>query len=367
MAASATDMAKFMIAHLNDGALGDARILSEATAQLMHSRLQGHDPRIPGFAHGFYEQSGHGLRIFGHGGDTQWFHSDLALIPSERVGVFVSFNTDTGGALTMPFVTAFLDHYYPEPLAPITPAADAKATAPRYAGEYLFNRMNFSTYQKALSLAGPMSLQAADDGALVVATPFGSMRFVQVDSLLFRDVTTETLLAFRTDNSGKVTHGFLASLPMMVLDKQSVTASPRLHQMILGVGLVMFAGILISALLRYFRRRAGTEPQAPGAIGAGRRVMLIAALAQLGFVLVLVKLASNVESLLAGPPLILKVGLVLPVIGLLLVLAGAWFAVVQWRTSQGSRGARLRHAAAVLIGLAFFWSLNTWNLLGWRM
>jgi hypothetical protein len=63
-------MAKFMIAHLNGGALGDARILGEREAALMHTRIQGHDPRIPGFAHGFYEQSSHGLRIIGHGGDT---------------------------------------------------------------------------------------------------------------------------------------------------------------------------------------------------------------------------------------------------------------------------------------------------------
>ncbi|MBL8989515.1 MAG: beta-lactamase family protein, partial [Gemmatimonadetes bacterium] len=117
MSASATDMAKFMIAHLNGGALGEGRILSPETTRLMHTRLQGHDPRIPGFAHGFYEQSSHGLRLIGHGGDTQWFHSDLALIPSENVGLFISTNTSTGSAISFqPFLKAFLDHYYPEDL-----------------------------------------------------------------------------------------------------------------------------------------------------------------------------------------------------------------------------------------------------------
>jgi hypothetical protein len=28
---------------------------------------------------------------------------------------------------------------------------------------------------------------------------------------------------------------------------------------------------------------------------------------------------------------------------------------------------RLRHTGAVVVALVFFWSLNTWNLLGWRM
>jgi len=57
VSATATDMAKFMIAHLANGAVpGGGRILAESTAVKMHSRLFGGDPRIPGFAYGFYEQ-----------------------------------------------------------------------------------------------------------------------------------------------------------------------------------------------------------------------------------------------------------------------------------------------------------------------
>jgi CubicO group peptidase (beta-lactamase class C family) len=366
MSASATDIARFMIAHLNDGVLGEARILGEATAQRMHTRIQGHDSRLPGFAHGFYEQSSNGLRIYGHGGDTQWFHSDLALIPSERVGVFVSYNTDTGGALTGPFVAAFLDHYYPEPLAPITPPAEAKANAGRFAGEYLFNRMNFTTYQKAFSLAQPIRIAAAEDGALLMASPFGATRFVQVDSLLFRDVATHSLLSFKTDERGRVTHGFMGAIPMMALDKQTGAASPRFHQLVLGIGLVMFVGILVAAVLRFFRRRNGTEPAATPAVAGGRRVMAIVALAQVVFALVLVSIGANVEALFRGPPMSLQLGLALPVLGLALTAVALWFGVKQWRRGEGSVWSRLRHSGAVLVALAFFWSLGTWNLLGWR-
>ena len=148
--ASATDMAKFMIAHLNRGALGDVRILGQAQADKMHTRVRGHDPRIPGFALGFYEQSSHGLRLIGHGGDTQFFHSDLALIPSENVGVFMSTNTDQGATISfLPFLTAFLDHYYPEQVPVITPTAAAKESSKRYAGEYVFNRQSFTKIGRA--------------------------------------------------------------------------------------------------------------------------------------------------------------------------------------------------------------------------
>ena len=61
VASSATDMAKFMIAHLNNGAYNGQRILADSTALRMHARAFGHDPRLPGFALGFYEKSSHGV------------------------------------------------------------------------------------------------------------------------------------------------------------------------------------------------------------------------------------------------------------------------------------------------------------------
>src|SRR5690606_39318429 len=55
ISASATDMARFMIAHLQSGAYADAdianaRILKESTAQQMHSTVYAHDPRLLGTA-----------------------------------------------------------------------------------------------------------------------------------------------------------------------------------------------------------------------------------------------------------------------------------------------------------------------------
>src|SRR5438045_3212809 len=141
----ATDMAKFMLAHLGNGAYNGQRILAESTAVRMHSRAFSHDPRLPGFALGFYEKSSHGLRIIGHGGDTQWFHTDLALVPDEKLGVFVSYNTSTGGELSFgPFLAEFLDHYYTTPATTVALPADAAKEAARVAGEYEFNRRSYT-------------------------------------------------------------------------------------------------------------------------------------------------------------------------------------------------------------------------------
>src|SRR5262249_35419057 len=77
LSSAATDIARFMIAHLQDGQYEGSRILRPETARLMHSRLFGLDPAANGMAYGFYEESRNGHRIIGHGGDTVYFHSDL--------------------------------------------------------------------------------------------------------------------------------------------------------------------------------------------------------------------------------------------------------------------------------------------------
>ena len=90
---TATDMAKFMIAHLQDGQYQNVRILQPETARLMHSAQFAAVPPLNSMALGFYEETRNGQRIIGHGGDTVCFHSDLHLLPAAGVGFFVSYNS----------------------------------------------------------------------------------------------------------------------------------------------------------------------------------------------------------------------------------------------------------------------------------
>jgi CubicO group peptidase (beta-lactamase class C family) len=367
VSASAADMARFMIAHLNRGALGEARILGEREAELMQSRLHGHDPRIPGFAHGFYEQSSHGLRIIGHGGDTQWFHSNLSLIPNEGVGVFMSTNTSTGGEISfLPFLTAFLDHYYPESLSPNMPKAEDAPSLARYAGEYVFNRRSYTTYFKAAALAGAVTVSPMKDGTLAAKTPFGVMRLVREDSLLFRDITSGMRIAFRADDRGTIQHAFLDAAPMMVMDRMSRAASPSTHMVLLGGGLLVFLVIVATGVVRFFLRNVPGRPRVEAHVARGRRALIVAGVLMLAFVGALAAILSGPGAIFAETTVALRVALALPVLALLAALWGAWEMLAQWRLDEGSVWTRLRHTAAVLVALAFFWSMYSWNLLGWK-
>jgi hypothetical protein len=129
LSSTVSDMARIMIAHLELGDYGGTRILGQETARTMHKRLFTNDPRLSGNAHGFWERQINGLRIIGHGGDTWLFHSQLILIPEERTGLLVVYNTQTAASPARDeLVQAFVDKYYPAPLAiPPQPRASARS------------------------------------------------------------------------------------------------------------------------------------------------------------------------------------------------------------------------------------------------
>src|SRR3546814_5145598 len=73
LASTGADMAKFMIAHLNQG----GPLLDPQTARMMHGTTLDMIQPLNRMALGFYEQDINGHDVIAHGGDTQWFHSYL--------------------------------------------------------------------------------------------------------------------------------------------------------------------------------------------------------------------------------------------------------------------------------------------------
>jgi CubicO group peptidase (beta-lactamase class C family) len=365
ISASAADMAKFMIAHLQHGQLGDARILADSTSRRMQTHAFGGDSRLNGFALGFYEKSSHGLRIIGHGGDSQWFHTDLTLIPSENLGVYVSFNTNTGGQLTFrPFLEEFLDHYYPETLPAITAPAGFLATAGRFAGLYRSNRRSFTTYFKAFGLAGGTTVSVGDDTTLVMNEPEGTLRLVPIDSLLFREKNGDQRVAFSADASGRITHAFMGGDPTSVLDKQAWYEGTSLHLFLWALATLVSIGLVGGGIRRLFRSRTRGEP---GVRMAGKW-LVAAALAELAFMGAVVKLSGDLITLiLNGNQTPILITLAFPVLLALFLLGALIVGFRQWNAPRVSTGARLRFTGTVVVLLLFLWSLNQWNLLGWKV
>ena len=327
----------------------------------MQTRAFGPDPRVNGFALGFYEKSSHGLRIIGHGGDSQWFHTDLSLIPSEHLGLFVSFNTNTGGGLTFrPILEEFLDHYYPESPPPIAAPADFATRASRFTGTYRSNRRSYRTYFKAFALAGATTVSLGEDTTLVMSGGGELLRLVPVDSLLFREKRGNQLVAFEQDDRGRITHAFLGGDPTSVLDQEAWYDATALHLALWALATLASLAILIGGIVALRR-----HPRSPS---LGRGWLVGAALAQVAFMVAVVLLSGNLVTLiLNGDETPIKIALVFPILAALFTLGALVAGVRRWRASGVPVGARLRFGGAIVILALFFWSLAEWNLLGWKL
>ena len=171
LAATGADMARFMIAHLQNGAFGDQRILAEETAKTMHGTPLTVIPGLNRMLLGFYETNTNGRRVIAHGGDTQYFHSDLQLFVDDGVGYFISVNSagkeGAAGPLRGAFFRKFSDRYLPGPdFTGKVDEATAKEHAHAIAGTYIFARRSDSSFLSVLNLATPLKVVVNEDGTI---------------------------------------------------------------------------------------------------------------------------------------------------------------------------------------------------------
>jgi Beta-lactamase len=218
MSVSGEDMGRFMMGHLNDGALGEARILRPETARAMREKLTSFSPRINGMLHGFMEMNWNGETILGHGGDTLWFHSLTAMLPARHLGVFVAYNTDSGASARNQFSDAFFDHYFPRPLAQEPqPAMEKRASLERFSGTYSTTRVSESDITRILKLLDAVTISVSSEGYLLTS---GNDRWRQVEPLVFAEVDGKRRLAFREDEHGQVVEACGTPLCVVELRKQ---------------------------------------------------------------------------------------------------------------------------------------------------
>ena len=171
LSASADDLTRFMMAHLNNGSYGSAQVLGPETAKLMHKTALQIVPGVPGMALGFWHEDRNGHDIIGHGGDTQWFHSDLHLILDQNVGLFISVNSAGHESLVTSvrreFFDGIMDRYFPAAAAANAPAiSSAKADAEKIAGLYYLSRRSDSNFGVVASLAQQLPIKANADGTI---------------------------------------------------------------------------------------------------------------------------------------------------------------------------------------------------------
>lgn len=363
---SAIAMTHFMMAHLQNGQYGNARILQPQTAQLMHSRAFANDPRLPGMALGFYEQRMNGLHVIGHEGDTQYFHTAMFLIPEQQAGIFISYVGSGAEPVRESTLQSFFDRYFPAAPPTIPPApANFAQTAQKYTGAYRFARHSNTKIDKAMIAASsPITVSVLPKTGRLLVTGLGEKpaQFAPVGDSLFQQVEGHTRIGFTEDSSGHVTRLSVGALPFMGTERVPWYEMPSLWYVLLGSSALLF--LTVFTTLYYRRKDVRAMPAEPR-----RAIWLSVATAAwffLTFIIIGVVIASNASSLGAAIPTSLKVALVMPIIFVLLTLLLIVAAVQVWRRSYWGAGRRVHFTLIALAAVVVCLFFNQWNLLGWR-
>ncbi|MDT9600503.1 serine hydrolase domain-containing protein [Sphingosinicella rhizophila] len=365
---SGADMANFMIAHLQDGTLGSARILRPETARMMHDTAHTMVPGAPRMLLGFYEQDLNGHRIIAHGGDSLQFHTMLSLFPDDNVGLFFSMNSAGRGAgsLRDALVEGFADRYFLG--RPDTRRVDPE-TAAKHArmmtGLWANSRASASNFFSITQLLGQQEISVDGKGKLVIGSGGGAAprpEWVEVTPFVWKDMRGHGTLAAQLVG-GQIVR--VATSPVSVFDRVAwyKSASWLLPAFYASLAIFLLA-ILLWPLRALVRRHYGASLTLDRKALIAHRLTGIAAILYLAVVgswasIIGLKLYDLNESLDAR--------LLFTQVLTIIVLFGG-FAVMTWNLWLVWRGdrkwtAKLWSVALLLAGLVMLWIGIVFHLL----
>jgi CubicO group peptidase (beta-lactamase class C family) len=361
---TAPDMLRFAAALLGDGALDGGRILGPDTNARLREVLFANAEGLNGLAHGFITDRVGPHDTFGHGGATLYFHSNLVLVPTLDLAVFVSTNTATGRRFAAEFPVRLVEFLDPAARPPAPGGAAAtREDLGRYAGSYLSNRRPWrSPDALVLSLSGAITQVQSTADALIVASPIETLRYLPDGPNRFREDGGHRRVAFLVDDGGRV-RALAAPSGVLVSDRIGFFGHPQ--AVVIGVlGAVLIAVASLVRLVRASRRRPVARPDA-------LLPQFVAALASLVWILFAVVAGAALttfatlgdETLFAYPTRAWQVALLIAPVAALFTLVQVLMLPWVWR-SRWRGFSKALHTLGVLWLAVTVWLLWRWNLLG---
>ena len=279
-ASTAADMARFMLAHLQQGRLGNYDMLDSQTAQLMHSPSETALPGFSTIAHGFFYETRNGRTVIGHGGDTIFFHTEFELLPQEGVGIFYSFNSrgrdQAVYGLRKAVLDQFMDRYFPQnaPSRELATLASATADARRIAGRYESSRRVEHGFLSIFYLLQQSVIGANPDGTIVAPKLFepGQAHLHEVAPDVWREIGGIHQLALRSVNGVKTVLD--SEDPSSVLQEVPSHRSAPLNLTALAGSFLILVLTVILWPVSYFVRRHYQRALAYPAEGCRLRTFL---------------------------------------------------------------------------------------------
>lgn len=388
LTASATDMSRFMRAHLADGSVGGGRLLSAGGVRRMQDQWFTHHPAIDGVGFGWFEDTHGDVRTLWHNGSIPGsFYSHLLLLPEADVGLFIAYNTNVGNGAASDVIDDFLATYVPQE-EPSREPSGRPDRADALEGTYRAVRTAETTHSRLITTvqAGEIAVTVDDDGYVTTEIGGETTRWVERESLVFDEAEGHETLAFG-GRGGELTHLYLGPQAF-----RRRSESLALHSA-LGAGStvgMLSGGVGWPALRgwRRFRRRndrdsTPSEETEDGERRERRSVSVTDGLLEtLGspsaarwtiggsiasvFALV-VGFGAGVlfdPTFLSDPPLWYRLLLVLPVLATLGTVVSIGSAAIAWHSGSWSRRSLFHYSIVALSTGVACWLLYYWNLFG---
>jgi CubicO group peptidase (beta-lactamase class C family) len=370
------DMAKFMIAQLNNGEYEDKRILEERTAINMHKQHATFDTRLPGMAYGFNEKFIKGYRAIEHlGYSPDNIYSDMTLFPDENLGAFISINQ---GMNNVPdeIVAAIADKYLPKKAETKIEktVSKSKNNLKNFVGTYRFSETPQSTFHKgdAFPEGEDLTVSLKDKKTLVLTGKDVFIRkkytttITEVEPLVFKRDDTGEYVIFKKNKDGQIYylaqqqdswHGTYEKLKWYELS--SVQISITVFCLIVFLAAVIFS---IIRMIYIIIKRKGSELNhlKKGLLGISFAISFlnIFFLGRALFVLG--------EPTRYGMSIEAKLLLCVPILNLLLNLLFLVYIVIDWMKKSSKLYGRVYYLIVALTGILYIWFLNYWNLFGFK-
>ena len=273
ISSSASDMGHFGQALLNGGELDGKRILKPETLQQMWTPQFHTSDQLPAQCMGFYQDWRNNLRWIGHEGDLIAFHSLFFVEPTQKIVLFVSYNSAGGGREPRSeIIDFFSDRYFPgAPKANFIKASaeDLKGIE----GRYQATRRAESTKLKIAGLFSQASATVGKDGVLTIEDAKDLRGHPIKWRLVGRDLwqaedDQAKVFAIR-DSHNKVIRAAI-NFPGVQFQRVPWFENSKFLLPIIGSNLGVLALVVLATFIRvgrrmFFRKRARVAPQ-PGTI-----------------------------------------------------------------------------------------------------
>jgi len=375
MSTSASDMAKFMTAYLQEGQFNDEKILDKNTVGQMFEQQFTQHPKLNGMGLGFIEGNFNEQRTLFHGGGTMLYNSALYLLPDKDIGIFITYSGGNHYVHNEVF-KQFLDEFFPvkEPAAIKSPDG-AEERASHYVGEYHQNRKSFTTSEKFVSLmTGIISVKADKDGQLHVTHAGETNKFVEVEPGIFESARSERTpdgfgnfkrIIFEEEVEGNLM--LMADGPMTYTKAPWYASSTFTIVMLACILLFIVATIFIwtfTAIIGVFRNRK--KARSNWEILA-KIVAIVYGVATISFFISII-INGEVDPIYQFPKSAYSAppggsGILDYILYLIVIFSIAFliFTIVVWRKKAWSMFGRIHYSLYTIASLILVWLFYYWN------